>query len=107
MSEVSTFRLYLMRALPVQFCAARTPGVACSDQPRGSVGPGACRSLELLGGIVGFVRFGTSISAEDGDYASHATVLQIGLDDRSCASYVVRLPKAHTILPRHSTEPTR
>ena len=38
-----------------------------------------------MGGIVHFVRLGTSISPEDVAFAFHAIVLQISMVDSSCA----------------------
>src|ERR1700730_12732860 len=66
--------------------------MARTDQPRGSVGPGTWRCLELLGGIVGFGGPGSAISLEDVASASHATALQVHMGNSGRPAAVVHLP---------------
>src|SRR5580658_9972789 len=74
--------------------------MARNRHPQRSVGPVAWRCLEFLGGIVGFVGFGTSISAEDVAFASAAILLQGGMAIGSCPPDVVRCA-VHRPRPRH------
>lgn len=64
--------------------------MARNYQSSRSVGPVAWRCLQLLGGVVGVVGFGASISVEDVALASPATVLQGGMVIGSGPPDVVR-----------------
>jgi hypothetical protein len=66
--------------------------MAGASQARRSVGPSERRCLQLLGGIVGFVGFGTSIPAKDVAFASPATGLQVDMVDSSLPAVEIRRP---------------
>lgn len=91
--EVSTFRLYLMRLLYLGnfvFLGLNVwPGIT---NHVAEWEPSERRCLQLLGGIVGFVGFGHSISAKDVAFASSATALQVYMVDSSLPAVEVCRP---------------
>src|SRR5712692_1873167 len=66
--------------------------MAWNYQPQRSVGPVAWGCLQLLVGIVGFVGFGSSISAKNVAFAAPATVLQVRMVTGGGAPAVVCRP---------------